>query len=100
MSRPAETYVYWLRDPRPRPPHVVFYVGISLDPEDRLRCHRRDPNSSAWKRIQEIEADGYECRIEILNVYSNREDAVELEGRLIAQIPWLCNKQRLKRWSQ
>lgn len=94
------TWVYWLRDPRPRlfryPHPIVFYVGISVHPHWRFYEHETDPCSAAWLRIQEIKRDSEQCRMELLREYTDRQDALDLEYELICRLPNLVNRDLRK----
>ncbi len=94
------TWVYWLIDPRPalfRFPHPrIFYVGISFHPHWRFHEHKADPCSAAWHRIQQIERDGEQCSMELLEEYTDRSDALALEYELVCRIPNLVNRDQKK----
>ena len=84
-------FVYALIDPRNQ---QIFYIGITIAPQIRMRAHRGDPCSSAWKRIREIEASGYECEMEIMGEFESRNDALALEYEFINYFPELVNIDR------
>ena len=90
------TFVYGLVDPRWCPPEgLIFYVGITISPGYRLYTHRHDPCSVAWQRIREIEVlSGYETEMNILAEFANRQDAFDLEHRLICTLPNLVNRDK------
>jgi predicted GIY-YIG superfamily endonuclease len=85
------TFVYALVDPRTQ---AWFYVGITIMPEARLQNHRTDRSSAAWERIQEIERAGFECEMDIVAEYADRNEALRLEYDLIMSSDGLVNRDR------
>jgi hypothetical protein len=94
------TWVYWLLDPRAplfRFPHpTVFYVGISVHPNWRFHEHKTDWCSAARPRIEEIERDGEQCKMELLHEFENRQQAFDLEYELVCRLPNLVNRDQRK----
>lgn len=87
------TFVYALWDPRPGKEHW-FYFGVTIMPRARFDAHRWDPASSAYPRIREIEADGWECEMHILDECDDRNEALRFEHEMITTHAGLLNKAR------
>jgi hypothetical protein len=84
-------YVYGLVDPMTG---AIFYVGISIDPWQRLSGHRGDPASSARNRVREIIAAGLEVEIDILEEHPTRHQTELRERVYLAVLPGLVNRER------
>jgi predicted GIY-YIG superfamily endonuclease len=80
--------VYGLTDPRSQ---EVFYVGISNKPRIRLTRHLYDPASSAYYRANEVRELGLCVGIRIFGKFQTRAKALDLESKLIRQLPNLLN---------
>lgn len=92
-SYPAGFYVYQLVDPRTCAP---FYVGKGQ--RDRAWHHERDAragkktgNVRKNERIAEIVGDGQSVTVEIIRVFDNELDALDLEYLLIEENPTFTN---------
>lgn len=81
-------YVYGLVDPRTE---QIFYVGVSKYPNFRLEQHRSDQLSSAYDLIQDMQDEGWQCGMEILQKFETRRQALDHELRLIRTLPGLVN---------
>ena len=87
------TYVYVLMNPDTKD---AFYIGISVSPWGRFEQHYRDPCSAAY-RIMRMLFDGRNLfhRDEILKIYkrcATRQEALDLEYRLVTTTPNLLNR--------
>lgn len=71
-------FVYELVDPRT---DAVAYVGITNNPNQRLRAHITDTetndNKQAW--IEQLQKEHLKPRMRILEIVESREEAVERE---------------------
>ena len=81
-------YVYELIDPRSK---AVFYIGKSATPRARLAAHKTSPESSAYTRIQEIRAEGFEVEQYIIGQFNTEAEAFDYEYYLIGKTPGLVN---------
>ena len=71
MSESDTGYVYTLSDPRTGNPK---YVGATKDPQRRLESHKSNPPNDdlgAW--IDELNSDGYDPEMNVINVASVSE---------------------------
>ena len=81
-------YVYELIDPRSK---AVFYIGKSATPRARLEKHKSSAESSAYPRIQEIRAAGFEVEQYIIGQFNTEAEAFDYEYYLIGKTPGLVN---------
>lgn len=86
MNKPI--FVYGLYDSRTE---SIFYIGMTSQPRGRLSAHRNDPLSAAHLLIKDIEDEGWECEMMIINQFNTRREAHEYEFRLIKALPGLWN---------
>jgi hypothetical protein len=89
-------FIYFLVDPRDQKP---FYIGISMSPWGRFDNHRHDPSSAAHRRLMDIIQTTGAKRGDILKIHKecrNRDEALDLEYRLINSTPGLVNKCRTR----
>lgn len=86
--------VYGLVDPRDG---LVFYIGCTVDPINRLSGHFTDPSSAAYFRMRELR--GYKPKIRIYGWYEDKEAALDREADLTLNIPNLVNRRLGRSWS-
>jgi len=84
-------FIYGLVDPRT---DEVFYVGCSVCPEDRLKCHRSDVLSAARPRILDLLGLGLKAGIRVFSEHTEFWRARNAEDTLIATLPGLTNLDR------
>lgn len=94
-------YVYVLMNPGNKRP---IYIGISSNPWGRFDAHCNDPCSAAWPALRIMVGSGLFHRDEILKIYkvcTDRNEALDLEHRLIMTTPGLLNrdKRRYRMWN-
>jgi hypothetical protein len=76
----------------------VFYVGMTSKLSRRLSSHRScNPLNSTSATIREMQEDGSGFSHCVFGVFSCKEDAREVERRLIKASPELMNKQHNER---
>lgn len=87
---PGPWYVYKLIDPRNS---CAFYVGLSINPQKRLRGHiSRD--SPCRDRLREMKRAGVACIVEIVSEHSTFTSGRCAEQSMISRLPGLLNRDR------
>lgn len=85
-SESVKHHVYELIDDRD---NLVFYVGITSNPNSRYSNHRNDTSGAAYPRFQE--ANG-QCSMRVVATFDDRTRAQSFEALLINQTPGLLNR--------
>lgn len=91
-ERPSLWYVYVLKDQDGR----IRYVGMTVDPAGRLRCHlaaNASPRIRGWVREQ-----GGRVTMTIVSVHETKGDARRVESSLISSLPDLLNEAFPEEW--
>ena len=86
--------VYRLVDPRTS---SAFYIGCTSNTLQRLSAHNSDPASSAWRRCRELRDSGLKAKLEVIEVFPDKDDALDRERELILSTPDLVNRSALFR---
>jgi predicted GIY-YIG superfamily endonuclease len=75
-------FVYELVDPRT---DAVAYVGITDNPNRRFQAHLSDTETNDGKRmwVEQLQSEGLEPRMRILEIVETKEEALEREKHLI-----------------
>lgn len=75
-------FVYELVDPRT---DAVAYIGITDNPNRRFQAHLSDTETNDKKRIwvEQLQSEGLEPRMRILEIVETREEALEREKHWI-----------------
>ena len=78
-------YVYTLTDPRDS---QVRYVGVTTNPQHRLRCHISNTNDRQYKSewVLELRAAGLKPEMTVVAQAANEADGLDLEKEWIERL--------------
>lgn len=86
-------FLYGLLDPRTA---TIFYIGISVCPQDRLPQHKSDPASAAHRRYQQIIKAELQPQLVVLWQCRDRDHARQIERLVVGDFPALTNRNHNK----
>ena len=75
----------------------VYYVGIAQNVLRRINQHKSNPDSAAYKFLQQIMADNEPIEHCIFGEFRTKGGALHLETNLIAALPCTFNRTHRKK---